>query len=102
MTAPSAPERLHFTGNDEADRLLVTNPLALLVGFVLDQQVPMQKAFSGPWELERRLGALDARTIAELDPLELEEAFRAKPAIHRFPASMARRVQELCAAVVED
>jgi uncharacterized HhH-GPD family protein len=95
-------DRLHFTGDDEADRLLVSEPLALLVGFVLDQQVPLQKAFSGPLELKRRLGSLDARAIAEMDPGRLEEVFRARPALHRFPGSMARRTQELCATILED
>jgi len=76
--------------------------LVLLVGFVLDQQVTVQKAFSGPLEIRRRLGAFDAAAIAETDPGELEEVFRRKPAIHRFPGNMARRVQELCAAVAED
>jgi uncharacterized HhH-GPD family protein len=95
-------DRLHFTGNDEADRLLVEEPLALLIGFVLDQQVTLQKAFSGPWELKRRLASLDAETIAEMDPARLEEVFREVPAIHRFPGSMARRTQELCAVVSEE
>jgi len=87
---------------DEADRLLAEEPLALLVGFVLDQQVTVQKAFSGPLEIGRRLGAFDAAAIAATDPGELEEIFRRRPAIHRFPGNMARRVQELCAAVAED
>jgi uncharacterized HhH-GPD family protein len=98
----AAPERLHFTGDDAADRLLASDPLALLIGFVLDQQVPLQKAFSGPAELQRRLGALDARAIAEMDPTSLEEVFRQKPAIHRFPGNMARRTQELCRVVVDE
>jgi uncharacterized HhH-GPD family protein len=95
-------ESLHFTGDPEADAFLAEDPLALLVGFVLDQQVTVQKAFSGPLELRRRLGALDAAAIAAADPVELEEVFRTRPAIHRFPGSMARRVQELCAALAED
>jgi uncharacterized HhH-GPD family protein len=93
---------LPFTGIDEADRLLAEEPLALLIGFVLDQQVPLQKAFSGPYELKQRIGGLDAATIAGMDPGELEEAFRAKPALHRFPGAMAKRTQELCAAVAAD
>jgi uncharacterized HhH-GPD family protein len=100
--AVTRPTHLHFTGDDEADRLLAEEPLALLVGFVLDQQVTVQKAFSGPLVLRRRLGTLDAATIAGADPGELEELFRERPAIHRFPGNMARRVQELCAAVAED
>ncbi len=94
--------RLHFTGVDEADRILAEDPLALLVGFVLDQQVPLQKAFVGPYELQQRLGSLDAGTIAAMDPAELEEVFRAKPALHRFPGAMALRTQELCAVVVSE
>ena len=100
--ATTRPTHLYFTGDDEADRFLAEEPLALLVGFVLDQQVTVQKAFSGPLELRRRLGGFDAATIATTDPAELEELFRQKPAIHRFPGNMARRVQELCAAVAED
>jgi uncharacterized HhH-GPD family protein len=100
--AVTRPTHLHFTGDDEADRLLAEEPLALLIGFVLDQQVTVQKAFSGPLVLRRRLGTLDAATIAGTDPGELEEIFRERPAIHRFPGNMARRVQDLCAAVAED
>ncbi len=93
---------LHFTGDPEADAFLGENPLALLIGFVLDQQVTVQKAFSSPLELSRRLGGLDAAVIAAMDPGALEEVFRAKPALHRFPANMARRVQENCAVVAEE
>jgi uncharacterized HhH-GPD family protein len=100
--ATEIPERLHFTGDDEADVLLARQPLALLIGFVLDQQVPLQKAFGGPLELRRRLGSLDAATIARMDPAVLDEAFRRRPALHRFPGNMARRTQELCAALVRD
>ena len=100
--AVTRPTHLHFTGDDEADRLLAEEPLALLVGFVLDQQVTVQKAFSGPLELRRRLGTLDAATIAATDPGELERIFRERPAIHRFPGNMARRVQDLCAAIADD
>ncbi len=101
MSTVSAPDRLHFTGNDEADALLAGEPLALLIGFALDQQVPVQTAFSGPLKLKQRLGTLDPERIAATDPGLLEEAFRERPAIHRFPASMARRVQELCAFVAD-
>jgi uncharacterized HhH-GPD family protein len=100
--AITRPTHLHFTGDDEADRLLAEEPLALLIGFVLDQQVSVQKAFSGPLELRRRLGTLEAAEIAAADPAELEQVFRAKPALHRFPGNMARRVQELCAVIAED
>jgi uncharacterized HhH-GPD family protein len=93
---------LHFTGDAEADELLARDPLALLIGLVLDQQVAVQKAFSGPLEISRRLGGLDAETIARMDPAELEETFRSRPAIHRFPGSMAERVQELCAVVADE
>jgi uncharacterized HhH-GPD family protein len=95
------PARLPFTGNDEADQLLSTDPLALLIGFALDQQVTVQKAFSGPWDLRRRLGHLDARRIAATDPAELDRVFRERPALHRFPGSMAGKVQALCAFIAE-
>src|SRR5919198_821960 len=95
------PDRLHFTGNDEADRLLAEDPMALLIGFALDQQVTVPTAFSGPLKLKQRLGTLDPGRIATTDPATLEAAFREKPAIHRFPGTMARRVQEL-SAFVED
>jgi uncharacterized HhH-GPD family protein len=95
------PEALHFTDSEEANRLLAEDPLALLIGFALDQQVPVQTAFAGPLKLQQRLGRLDAGAIAAADPARLEAAFREKPAIHRFPDNMARRVQELCAFVAE-
>jgi len=88
-------DRLHFTGDDEADRLLASEPLALLIGFALDQQVSVQKAFSGPAELRRRIGHLDAARIAAMDPEALATAFRQRPALHRFPGAMAGRVQAL-------
>jgi uncharacterized HhH-GPD family protein len=96
------PDRLHFTDSDEANELLARDPLALLIGFALDQQVPVQKAFSGPAELRRRLGSLDAAAIAGMPADELERAFAERPALHRFPAAMARRTQELCRAVVSE
>jgi uncharacterized HhH-GPD family protein len=94
-------DSLPFTGDPEADQFLVSEPLALLIGFVLDQQVPLQKAFSGPLELRRRIGNLDAATIASMDPDRLDEVFRERPALHRFPGNMARRTRELTAFVVE-
>jgi uncharacterized HhH-GPD family protein len=94
-------DRLPFTGDDDADRLLVAEPLALLIGFVLDQQVTVQKAFGGPAELKRRLGHLDARRIADMDPSELDAVFRERPALHRFPGNMATRVQALCRAIAD-
>lgn len=96
------PDHLHFTESDEANALIAQDPMALLVGFVLDQQVTVQKAFSGPLELRRRLGHLDPRRIAELDDDTLLEAFRTPPAIHRFPGAMATRVRELAAAIARD
>jgi uncharacterized HhH-GPD family protein len=100
MTATT--DRLPFTGDDAADRLLVTEPLALLIGFALDQQVTVQKAFSGPAELQRLIGHLDAARIAAMDPAELDAAFRERPALHRFPGAMAGKVQSLCAAIATD
>jgi uncharacterized HhH-GPD family protein len=100
-SSTSEPALLPFTGNPEADRLLEADPLALLIGFALDQQVTVQKAFSGPWELRSRLGHLDARRIAETDPAVLDQVFRERPALHRFPGSMAGKVQALAAAIAE-
>ncbi len=96
------PDALHFTGNEEADALIAREPLALLIGFALDQQVPVPVAFSGPLKLQQRLGRLDAAELAGIDPARLEGAFREKPAIHRFPGNMARRVQELAAVVADE
>jgi uncharacterized HhH-GPD family protein len=93
---------LHYTDDDEANRLNATDPMALLIGFVLDQQVPVQKAFSGPIELKRRVGTLDAQRLADMPPDELEAAFKQRPALHRFPGAMAKRVQALAAAVASD
>jgi uncharacterized HhH-GPD family protein len=90
------PDRLHFTESDEANELIATDPMALLVGFVLDQQVTVQKAFSGPLAIRERLGSLDADTLAAAD---LEAVFRVRPAIHRFPGSMAKRVHDLAVYV---
>ena len=100
--AVSAPDRLHFTGNDEADELLAREPFALLVGFALDQQVPVQTAFSGPLKIKQRLGTLDPGALAATDPGRLDEAFREKPAVHRFPGAMATRVHELAAVVADE
>jgi uncharacterized HhH-GPD family protein len=96
------PPSLPFTGDPEADALIASDPLALLIGFALDQQVTVQKAFAGPLELRRRVGTLDAGEIAALDPSALEAAFRERPALHRFPGSMAGRVRELCAVVAAE
>ncbi len=102
MTTPTPPASLPFTGDREADRLLASDPLALLVGFALDQQVTVQKAFAGPLELQRRIGTLDPAAIAAMDPEVLQQAFRERPALHRFPGAMATRVQDLCAVVARD
>jgi uncharacterized HhH-GPD family protein len=91
-----------WTDNPEANALLESDPLALLIGMVLDQQVKMEKAFGGPYELKKRLGHLDARQIAAMDPERLDKVFRERPALHRFPGNMARRVQAMCAALVKD
>jgi uncharacterized HhH-GPD family protein len=102
MGTTTLPDRLMFTGDDEADRLLVTEPLALLIGFALDQQVTVQKAFFGPLEIRRRAGTLDAAKLAAIEPEAFADLFRQRPAIHRFPGSMAGKVQALCAAVARD
>ena len=92
------PDRLYYTDSDEANALIASDPMALLIGFALDQQVPVQKAFSGPLALRERLGSLDAKTLVES---ELEPVFRERPAIHRFPGSMAKRVHDLAVHVLE-
>ena len=101
MAAMPTTDRLPFTGDDVADRLLVSEPMALLIGFALDQQVPVQKAFSGPKVLLERLGTLDARQLATVDSATLEAAAKGPPAIHRFPGAMAKRVQELAKYITE-
>jgi uncharacterized HhH-GPD family protein len=93
---------LHITADPAADELLTENPLALLIGMLLDQQVAMETAFGGPLKLQQRIGALDAGTIARYDPDALVEAFRQTPAVHRYPGSMAARVQALCQAIEQD
>jgi len=93
------PDRLYFTDEDEACELLARDPFALLVGFAIDQQVPVQKAFAGPHVLKQRVGTLEPAKLAALD---LEPAFREKPAIHRFPGAMAGRVRDLAAVVAEE
>jgi len=99
--AIAAPDRLYFTDSDEANRLLAEEPMALLIGFALDQQVTVPTAFTGPLKIKERLGTLDAGAIAKLDPVRLEAAFRERPAVHRFPGSMARRVADL-STYIED
>ena len=96
------PPLIPVTGDPEADRLLAENPLALLIGMLLDQQVPMEWAFRGPFTLQQRLGGLDATAIAAMSPDTLEAVFRAKPALHRFPGSMAKRTHALCQHLVDE
>jgi uncharacterized HhH-GPD family protein len=98
----ASSKQMHLASRPDANALLATDPLALLIGMLLDQQVPMEKAFTSPADLRDRLGGtLDAATLAEHDPAALEELFRQPPALHRFPAAMAKRVQELARVVVE-
>lgn len=102
MTA-SPPESLPWTNNPDADRLLAEDSLALLIGMLLDQQFPMERAFFGPYLLRERLGGpLDAGEIADWDPEEFAIIFRGPPAIHRYPASMAKRTQALCRTLVDE
>ena len=91
--------RLEWTGDPEADRLVSENPAALLIGFCLDQQVPIEWAFAGPLRMLERLGTIDPTRVAQMDPATVEAAFRTPPALHRFPASMARRVHGLCQVI---
>lgn len=93
---------LSITGDDAADRLLTENPLALLIGMLLDQQIAMETAFTGPEKIRQRIGSVDAATIAAYAPDALTEAFRQTPAVHRFPGSMAERVRALCQTVVDE
>lgn len=93
--------KIFITGRPEIDRLLEKDPLALVIGMLLDQQVPMEWAFRGPFTLKERLGSLDAAEIAAMPVESLEATFKEKPALHRYPASMARRTHELCRHVVE-
>jgi len=93
------PDRLWFTENDDANRLLADDPFALLVGFALDQQITVQQAFQGPLRIKQRVGTLDPKKLATMD---LEPAFREKPAVHRFPGTMAARVRELAAYVADE
>ncbi|WP_323987163.1 HhH-GPD-type base excision DNA repair protein [Microbacterium plantarum] len=93
---------LHITDDSAADQLLTENPLALLIGMLLDQQIAMETAFTGPLKIRERAGSVDAATIAGYDPDEFVEVFRLTPAVHRFPGSMAGRVQTLCQTIVDD
>jgi uncharacterized HhH-GPD family protein len=96
------PQALPWTGDAEADRLLAQNPFALLLGMLLDQQFPMERAFFGPYLLQQRMGSeLTPEAVAATDPSRLEEIFKGPPAIHRFPGSMAKRAQELARHLVD-
>jgi uncharacterized HhH-GPD family protein len=98
-----APHVLYLSGDSEADALLTDDPLALLVGMVLDQQVPLEKAFRSPYDLKERLGGtMDAATVARMDPDRLADLFAERPALHRFPRAMAARVQEVCRVIVDE
>ena len=101
MPSTTSPATLPWTEDEEANRLLAADPNALLIGFALDQQVTVQKAFAGPRVLKQRLGHLDPGRIAAMPPDELETVFREKPAIHRFPGTMATRVQTLCGVIAD-
>ena len=100
--AVGAPQRLPYSGDDEADRLSAADPNALLIGFVLDQQVTVQKAFSGPLEIRRRLGTIDPAKLAAIDPQRMRDAFAKPPAVHRFPSAMADRVHGLAQIIATE
>jgi uncharacterized HhH-GPD family protein len=94
---------LYLSGDPDADGLLADDPLALVIGMVLDQQIPLERAFRSPYDLKERLGGtLDAAAIAAMDPDALAAVFAERPALHRFPSSMAGRVQEVCRLVVDE
>jgi uncharacterized HhH-GPD family protein len=95
----AAPDRLYFTEDDEANALLASDPFALLVGFALDQQITVQQAFTGPLRIKQRVGTLDPARLARTD---LQTVFKTKPAVHRYPGSMARRVQDLSSYVMQE
>ena len=92
---------MEWTGNAEADQLVAGDPTALLIGFCLDQQIPVEWAFMGPLLIRQRLGSIEAATIAGTNPERLEAIFRTPPALHRYPRSMARRVQALCQVIAD-
>ncbi len=103
MASATKPDRLWFTPDDTANELIAQDPFALLIGFALDQQVTVQKAFSSPRDLKERLGGeLDACNLAAMETGELEQVFSRKPALHRYPGAMAKRVQDLAATVCDD
>jgi uncharacterized HhH-GPD family protein len=102
--AKTAATTLHleWTGDPEADRLISEDPTALLIGFCLDQQVPIEWAFQGPLRMRERLGTIDPVEVARIDPAEVEKAFQTPPALHRFPVSMAQRVYALCRVIATE
>jgi uncharacterized HhH-GPD family protein len=100
--AATRPQELCFTEDPRANELLAREPFALLVGFALDQQVPVPTAFGGPLKIKQRLGTLEPKTLARMDRAKLEAAFREKPAVHRFPGTMAQRVHELAQHVADE
>lgn len=102
MAPTTAPKPLYITGIDAADRLLHRDGTALLIGMLLDQQVPMEWAFTGPYTIKQRLGHCDARKIAAMDVDDFVDVCRIKPAIHRFPDSMARRIHALCDVIATE
>ena len=102
MARASTAPRIEWTGNPEADRLNGEDPTALLIGFCLDQQVPVEWAFMGPLRMRERLGTIDAVKVARMDPGDVERAFRTVPALHRYPGSMAQRVHALCSVIAEE
>ncbi len=101
-TRTTPPKSLGWTGNEQADALIAQDPMALLIGFCLDQQIPVEKAFMGPLVMIERLGTIDAKKLAKMSPAKFEAAFRTVPAIHRFPASMAERVQAMCVFIADE
>lgn len=96
-----ATHTVNITGDQAADALLSEDPLALLLGMLLDQQIAMETAFTGPWKIKDRLGEFSAKAIADYDPAAFVELFRTPPSVHRFPGSMAARVQSLCQEIVD-
>lgn len=93
--------KLNIVGEREADKLLSENPLALLIGMQLDQQFPMEHAFAGPKKIADRMGGFEVHAMAEADPEEFAKMCSTPPAVHRFPGSMAKKIQALCALVIE-
>ena len=102
MARTKTTPRMDWTGNPEADHLVSTDPAALLIGFCLDQQVPVEWAFMGPLTMRERLGTIDPTRVASMDPGDVERAFRTPPALHRYPGSMAQRVYALCMMIAND